>query len=197
MGGKRVFLRLALRQKLLIFAVLLAVIALLSACNGRGSDPLSYRLSPLTAELRGRISPSVGDRVEFSATLTLGEWSAEGERELEMVFHAPESLDGLCFRRDRSGGVTVSLGEIECRLASGDVVSGIMKIAGMLEAEEEILSISSIPGSEAGLIQYERLTLITTAGYSLLIDPHTETPVKAWSVDGGSEICFDAVTQGR
>jgi len=186
-----------LRQKLLLFVLTVLNVICICSCGDGGADPLSYRLSPFTAELHGQTVPRVGEAVEFSATVSFGEYTESGERELSLVFHSPESLDGLCFRRCSDGSVTVKLGEVECRIGSSDAIVGITKIAGMLEGEGDILGISSIPGRDEGLPQYERLTLVEMDSYVILIDPRTESPVKARSSDGEIEICFDTVTSGR
>ena len=191
-NGKR---KLGTRQKLHIAAMLLLAAALLFSCGKGAVDPLAYRDCPFTAELKGRMALREGEVIEFSATASVGEPS-DKTREISISFHSPSALDGLCFCRHSDGGFTVRLDDSEYRLEGDGGITGIAKIMGMLEADGDTVGISSIPGKEAGLTQYERLTLIDMGSYLLLIDPHTSAPVGARSADLAIDISFEAFTSG-
>lgn len=188
--------RLAIGQKLLIFALAVVVLFSTVACGAAKGDPLAYRFMPLRAEICGNIHPSVGVSLEFSATLELFEYSAEGTRAFSLSFHAPHSLSGLSVCRDNEGYITVSMQGLALSLEKGDAVSGFIKIAEMLAPDGETVGISSIPGNSVCLGSYPRLTLIEMPSGRIYLDPSTSLPVRAEFSDGETEISYNAVTCG-
>ena len=186
--------RLTIRQKLLIYAFIIALSMSAVSCSSERSDPLAYRYLPLSAEISGNICSSVGVRTEFSATLELFEYPGEGARGFCLSFHSPASLSGLSVHRDTNGSITLSMQGLELSLENGDTVSGFIKIAEMLDPDGETVKISSIPGNSVGLDLFSHLTLVETASGRIYLDPHTSYPVRAEFSDGETDITFDAVT---
>lgn len=192
MTPKRCAERVFIGQKLFIMAAVLLILPAFFSCASGGGDPLSYRLAPFSAEIRGRISPRMGATVEFSALLELSPPSAGGrERVFSLTFKAPESLSGLTVRRDGDGEITLSTALGGGTVLAPETAKNYIKIAGMLAPTEDVVGISSIPGAQVGLSGYERLTLVELRSLVIAVDPATSRPVRAESRDG--EIVYEVI----
>ena len=193
-----------IRQKLLkisyvrflILSVITAILILsASGCSPQKSDPLAYRNTPITAEISGTITKKGQPPFEFSARLSLGQNTKK--RPFTLCFLAPESISSITVSRNEDGKISLFYENMECPLAGESAIENVIKIAEMLNADERITDIYSIPGNEAGLSEYERLTSVMTEHLKIYIDPHTSYPVHIIYDDGSTEISYDTVTSSK
>lgn len=169
-----------LKNHIFLLSILLSVIIILCSCHSGGADPLAYQNKALSTDISGRLNDSGSQKsFDFSATLTLGAPPQDSEfREFTIVFHAPKELESVTLSRRPDGSLSFICGNIDCSAVSRSAVENLIKIAEMLDIREDILKISSIPGSSVGFSQYDKLTAVKTNSYTVLIDPHSATPVR-------------------
>lgn len=160
-----------------LFSCIFAFSVFLSGCERNADKLLGYQDGGIEAEICGR-----ANSIDFSARLIILEPSESEKREFELTLTAPKTLEGLVFRRQSDGRLTLTVGEVELELSETDKMAAT-RIADLFLIAEEPIKISGVTGEDASLSQYERLTKVEFPSATVFIDPLTSLPVKLVSED--------------
>ena len=174
-----------MRGKGVIFLILSAAL-LLWSCAVTDADPTDYAVGEFIALISGRAG-----EVNFSATLSASAADGEGARSFSLTLTAPESLNGLRVEGDTQR-ITVFLRDLAVYEGETDSLPTVKTLIEAFTPTEAPLSVSAVKGYDAGLPQYETVTLLRFTFGQVCIDPNSDDPImiKALPRGEGFDLIF-------